>query len=175
VTCRVLMVVAMALYTGSACADERVVALVNSFQVFCTLEVPDFAALDAKATAMKLSVLDDLGTPRRDGFFVHSKSWLMPLTTGTLAVGAAESRGPKGEVVGCSIYAPDARGDEVKRELMRAMDIGDPFNENVADDGQRVTVWRTKMGSDDVTVMLAGPADAPGFHLTLMQELPARR
>jgi hypothetical protein len=175
VTYRALMVVAMALYAGSACADERVASLVNSFRVFCTLEVPDFAALDAKATAMKLPVLDDLGTPRRDGPFVHSKSWLMRLTAGTLAVVAAESRGPKGEVVGCGIYAPNAGGDEVKLELMKAMDLGDPFNENVSDDGQRITIWRTKIGSDDVTVMLAAPVNAPGFHLTLMQELPAGR
>jgi hypothetical protein len=103
---RALMGVAMALYTVSACAAERIASLVNSFQVFCTLELLDFAALDAKAT-----------------------------------------------------------GDEMKVELMK----------NVSADGQRVAVWRKKMGSDDVTVMLAGPASTPGFHLTLMQELPAGR
>ena len=36
-------------------ANERSAALVNSFQSFCTPGPPDFAALDAKATAMNIS------------------------------------------------------------------------------------------------------------------------
>ena len=34
---------------GFALSNERSAQLVNSFQVFCTLEKPDFGAIDAKA------------------------------------------------------------------------------------------------------------------------------
>jgi hypothetical protein len=167
---RALIVFAMALYAGIAHADERVAAMVNSFRLFCTLETPNFTALDAKATAMKLPVIDDQGTPRQAGSFARSKAWLMPLTSGTHAVTAAESRGPKGDVVACGIYSPDARGDEMKLELVKAMGLGPPLKENVSAEGQRVTTWRLKMGPDDLTLMLAGPASGAGFHLTLMRE-----
>ena len=56
---------------SAAYANERSAELVSSFQTFCMPGPPDFAALDAKVTAMKLAVRKDVGTPRQPGQFAH--------------------------------------------------------------------------------------------------------
>jgi hypothetical protein len=168
---RALIVFAMVLHAGVACADERSASLINSFRVFCTLTSLNFSALDAKASAMKLPVIEELGVPRQDGPFLHSKSWTMALTTGTHTVVATEARGANAEFVICGIYATDSRGEDAKQELMKQMNLGNPTGENIADGPQRITTWRTKMGSGDAMLMLSALPDAPGFQLTLLQPL----
>ena len=67
------------MFVGTAHANERSAELVKSFQAFCAAAPLDFAALDAQATAMKLAVRKDVGTPQQTGKFARSKSWLVPL------------------------------------------------------------------------------------------------
>ena len=67
------------MFVGAAHANERSAELVKSFQAFCAAAPLDFAALDAKATAMNLAVRKDVGTPQQTGKFARSKSWLVPL------------------------------------------------------------------------------------------------
>ena len=55
------------MFVGTAYANERSAELVKSFQAFCASAPLDFAALDAKATAMKLAVRKDVGTPQQTG------------------------------------------------------------------------------------------------------------
>jgi hypothetical protein len=166
---RALIVVAMALYAGTAWADERTASLINSFRVFCTLTTLNFSALDAKASAMKLPLVEEVGEPQHEGPFLHSKSWAMELTTRTHTVVATEARGANSEFVICGIYATDSRGEDAKQELMKQMNLGNPTDENIADGPQRLTKWRTKMGSGDAMLLLAALPDAPGFQLTLLQ------
>ncbi|HYS47542.1 MAG TPA: hypothetical protein VEM36_02080 [Xanthobacteraceae bacterium] len=171
---RAMLTCAMALLAGSASADERSAALVNSFRFFCTLELPDFSRLDANATKLKLPVRNDVGTPRQNGQFAHSKSWLVPLKSGPYELVASEARGPKGEVAACAIGAPDARGEDVKQDLIKAMGLGPPSREAITENGRwRETTWRERWGSDDVTLLLtdATPANAPGIYLTVLHEL----
>ena len=91
------------MFVGAAQANERSAELVNSFQIFCTLAPLDFAALDAKATAMKLVVRKDIGTPRQPGQFAQdcvaynlmcagSKSQYRPHLRGALALSHFISR-----------------------------------------------------------------------------------
>ncbi len=154
------------MFVGAAHANERSAELVNSFQIFCTLAPLDFAALDAKATAMKLAVRKDVGTPRQPGQFAHSKSWRV----GSLEVVAGESRGPNGEVVSCSIGADNVDGEEMKQELIKTLKLGEPSRETATADGaQRLTSWKY---AADVTLMLADgtPMKIPGMLVTLMRQ-----
>ena len=90
------------MFVGTAYANERSAELVKSFQAFCASAPLDFAALDAKATAMKLAVRKDVGTPQQTGKFARSKSWQVPLDSRQHELIASETRGPDGETASCS-------------------------------------------------------------------------
>ena len=163
------------IFAGAAHADERSAELVNSFQIFCTLAPLDFAALDAKATAMKLAVRKNVGTPRQPGQFAHSKSWLVPLKGGTHELVAGEARGPGAEFVSCGIGADNVDGQEMKQELIKTMKLGEPSRVTATADGaQRLTSWKY---TDDATLLLADgtPMKIPGVYLTLMQQTKPSR
>ena len=154
-----------------AYADERSAELVKSFQSFCIPGPPEFAALDAKATRMKLPLIDDQnGMP-----LAHTKSWLVTLNSGTHALIAGEAHGPKLDVAGCSIGAKDADGEQMKQELIGAMKLGSPLVENTTSNGaSRVMTWKY---AEDVSLMLADetPHKAPGILLTLIRQTKRNR
>jgi hypothetical protein len=155
---------------AAAYANPRSVDLVNSFQTFCTPGPPDFAMIDAKATAMKLSVREDVGMPKPTGQFAHSKSWLVSLASGPHQLVAAEARGPDGDVASCGIGAEDVDGKVMKQELVQAMKLEAPLRQTASADGaQRVTTWKY---SDDVILLLADgtPMKIPGMYLTLLRK-----
>lgn len=129
--------------TGGAYAGDRAAQLVNSFQVMCMLEPLDFARSDAKAAAMKLPVRQDLHPqPDASGYFVHSKSWLLPLKSGPHEFTIAEAHGPSGDVKTCGIAAPDVEAEDFKAELRKSMKLGKTASESISSDGKfRNTVW----------------------------------
>jgi hypothetical protein len=157
---------------GVGHAGERAASLVNSFQVMCMLEPLDFATSDAKATAMRLPVRQDLSTPPdASGGSIHSKSWLLPLKTGPHEFTIAEGRGPKGEVKSCGIGAADVGGDDLKGELVKALALGQPVSEGRSPDGaRRTSIWRP--GSDGIDLMLTdgSPKAQPGIYLLLLKK-----
>ena len=167
-----LMYVAAAF--APAHANERSAALVNSFQNFCTPGPPDFAALDAKATAMNLPVRRDVAAPQ-SGQTTHAKSWVISLQSGSLELVASEARGPNGDAASCGIGAEDIAGEEVRQDLIKALQLGAPTKQTVSADGtQRLTVWKY---SDDASLFLADatPMSLPGFYLTLMHQATTNR
>jgi hypothetical protein len=171
---RIALVVCLA-SVSAAFANERSAELVDSFQTFCMPGPPDFAALDAKVTAMKLAVRKDVGTPRQPGQFAHSKSWLVPLKSGTHELVAGEARGPNGEVDSCGIGADDVDGEEMKQEVIKSMKLDAPARQTATADGtQRVTSWKY---ADDVTLFLADgtPMKIPGIYLTLLRQTKTSR
>jgi hypothetical protein len=154
------------MFVGVAQANERSAELVESFVAFCTPGPPDFAALEAKATAMNLPVRKDvtLGTAG------HTKSWQVTLKSGVHELIAGKVKGPAGDVAGCSIGAENADGEDVKQDLIKAMNLGAPDRTaNTPDGAQRVTSWKY---GDDVTLILADgtPMKIPGMMLTLMRQ-----
>jgi len=163
--------VVMAVGTCTVDASERTAALVNSFQVFCTLETPDFAALDAKATGMKLPVDNDLGARRSEGQFVHSKTWVVGLNSGPHALLGSEARGPEGEIAGCGIADHNAPGEEFKQDLVKAMKLGAPLREATTPDGKRVTTWQY---AGDILLLAEGtPSNQPSVYVTLIHKITA--
>jgi hypothetical protein len=129
--------------TSGAHASGRAAHLVNSFQVMCMLEPLDFARSDAKAAAMKLPVRQDLHPqPDGSGYFVHSKSWLLPLKSGPHEFTIAKAHGPSGDVKTCGIAAPDVEAEDFKAELRKSMKLGKAASESTSPDGKyRNTVW----------------------------------
>jgi hypothetical protein len=157
-------------------ANERSAALVSSFQSFCTPGTPDFATLDAKATAMNLPVRRDVtGLQQQPGQITHAKSWVITLSSGSLELVASEARGPKGDASSCGIGAEDVDGEDFKQELNKAMPLGAPARQTLTADGtQRLTVWKY---GDDESLMLADatPIRLPGIYLTLMHKIETSR
>lgn len=157
-------------------ADDRAQSLINSFQILCMLELPSFARQEQKAETMKLLLRKDIGQPRNDGNFAHSKSWNVNLKTGPHELVATEARGPKGDVSACGIGAADAEGAIVKSELIHALRLDTPLSTKISDNGQQqLTTWKIKSGSTDVTISFVDgePGHIPGFYLTASYKTPS--
>ncbi len=74
---------------------------------------PDFAALDAKATAMKSSGSQGCERRRKAGQSARSKSWVVSLDSGAHELVAAEARRTRmAMVTSCGIGADDIDGEE---------------------------------------------------------------
>jgi len=160
-------VASAALIFTTAHATERSAQLVNSFQTFCTPGPPDFAATDARAAEMKLEVRRDMASQSP---VAHTKSWRLSLPSGAYELVAAEAHGPKGDAGSCGIGAEDVDGDDIKQELVKAMNLGPPLQQSVSADGmQRLTSWKY---GDDMTLFLADatPYKVPGMYLSLVRQ-----
>ena len=166
--CCVIWVI-LCLSTGSGFASDRSHALVNSFLVMCTLEPLDFAKSEGKAAAMRLPVKQDLQpAPDTSGSVVRSKSWLMPLKTGSHEFSVAEARGPKGEVKSCGIAAADAVSADVRTDLTKTMKLTSPISDVAAKDGiHRTTTWL--YGGLKLQLTDRSPRSLPGIYLFLVQ------
>jgi hypothetical protein len=161
-----LAMVACLASMSAASASERSTELVNSFASFCTPGPPDFAVLDAKATAMNLPVRNDT-TPAPA---TRTKSWLVTLKSGKHELMAGQTHGADGDAVGCSVGAEDANGDDVRRELITSLKLGAPAREVASSDGtQRITTWKY---ADDATLMVVDgtPMKIPGILLMLRRQ-----
>ncbi len=168
-------------FAGAACAvgavraNERAADLVNFFQTFCTPGPPDFAALDAKATGMNLSVRKDVTSPPRLDQYGRVKSWVVALTSGRHEIVATEARSPKGDLDSCGVGAEDVDGEEMRQELIKALKLGAPLRQTVSVDGmQRLTTW--KYADDDELFLADGTAAMiPGIYLTWLHSMNKSR
>jgi hypothetical protein len=140
---RLYVSIMLCVLTSAAYADDRAAQLVNSFQVMCTLEPLDFAQSDAKATAMKLPVRQDLHPPPDPaGYYSHAKSWLLRLKSGPHEFTVSETHGPRADIKTCGIGAPDVDADDFRVELSKSMKLGQPSVEKTSsDDKFRNIVW----------------------------------
>jgi len=155
-------------YANAADANtDRNAALINSFQVLCTLESPSFDRIDQKAAAMKIPVHKDVGQSQISGYFAHSKSWLVPLKTGPHELVATEANGPKGHIEACGISAPDPDGGSFIKELIEEMHLGLPASQIVSADGMmRTTTWKNTFGEGtELRLVDATPKERPGAML----------
>jgi len=166
----VFAVIVSLISVGAANASERTAALVNWFQNYC-LPAPDFAALDSKATAMKLPVSKDVTAPPRPEESGHVKSWQLSLASGRHELVASEARSLKGNLDSCGIGVDDVDGEDLKQELVKALALGEPLRQTFSADGtQRVTTW--KIGSDsELWLADATPMKIPGAYLTLLHQI----
>jgi hypothetical protein len=153
--------------SGYAHGMDRNASLINSFQLLCTLESPKFDRIEQKASAMRLSVHQDMGHSQTSGIFAHSKSRIVALNDGPHDLIVAEANGPKGHIVSCGISAPDADGAAFRSELVSEMKLGQPSSETVMPDRSlRITAWNGVFGKGTVLRMVdALPQGRPGAML----------
>jgi hypothetical protein len=161
--------------TDGAYAGQRAAQLVNSFQVMCLLEPLNFARSEQKATAMKLPVREDLGSPPdASGYFSHAKSWLLSLESGPHEFTVAEAHGAKADVKTCGIMAPDVDAADFKAELVKSLKLGKPVAQTTSSDGQyRNTIWAI----GDLSLMLSDGSPKSlkqGIQLLVSDKPPAR-
>jgi hypothetical protein len=159
-------------YAATAHASGRGADLINSFQSFCT-PTPDFAALEIRATAMKLPVRKDSMSPPRPGESGHVKSWVVSLASGQHELVASEAHSPKGDLASCGIGVEDVDGEDLRQELVKMLNLGPPLRQTWSADGaQRVTTW--KYGDDELFLADATPVKIPGAYLTLLHQIKNR-
>jgi hypothetical protein len=166
------------LCSGAAFATERNTAIVESFASFCIPGPPDFAAIDAKATAMKLPVGRDVSAPQQQAEqSAHSKSWHVSLDGGgAYDLVAAEIRAAQHQAASCGIGAEGADGEIIKNELTAALKLSPPARETTSADGtQRLTMWNY---GDGLTLVLTDgttPMGAPGLYLSMLYRKDSSR
>jgi hypothetical protein len=155
-------------FASQAQANDRIASLLDSFGVMCLVEPIDFPRLKAKAQAMRLPIRKDIEPPPdSQGNFARSISWLLPLTTGPHEFVISEGHGPRGDIKGCGIGAPDVQGAELKAEMISTLKLGSPISERDAPDGKHITMWM--YGSHRSKLILADGSsrNESGFYLTL--------
>ena len=138
--------------TSGAYAGDRAAQLVNSFQVMCTLDRLGFAMSDAKATAMKLPVRQDLHSPPNpSGYSNRAESRLLPLESHAHELVISETHGPATDIKSCGIGAPDVDAEDFRAELTKSMKLGKSATEVISSDGLfRNSVWAV----GDLSLML---------------------
>ncbi|MBF0611045.1 MAG: hypothetical protein G8345_04765 [Magnetococcales bacterium] len=148
-------------------------ALINSFQVFCTLEKLNFDSLDQKATLMKLKVHKEYGKKEKEGDFAHTKSWYVPLKTGVHELVVAEGRKSKESLQMCGIGSSDVNGEAFKQELLKVLNFSSSPIEQISPDGNtRKTLWLGAYGGSILMLDDATPKGKPGVILTLIEGMP---
>src|SRR5690349_15545860 len=99
----------------------RAQSMIDTFQVMCTLELPDFERIDAKATVLRMRPEADskLNAPGDTAF--RNKSWIGNLTTGPFVLLLDETRGPKGNATGCAIVGEVPDLDAFRADAIAAL------------------------------------------------------
>jgi hypothetical protein len=99
-------------------------ALINTFEVMCNLEIPNFDHLAARATAMRMQPQDVAPMPLPSNLTLRRKAWNGKLTTGQFSLLVDETSGSMGTITTCAIAStvPDVNAfrAEVMRELRLA-------------------------------------------------------
>jgi hypothetical protein len=164
-----MVAVLFAVSANGAAAAERSAEIVESFQAFCTLHLPDFAQIDETATALQLPARNGENTQLGDSSY-RSKSWLVFLSSGPHELAGSEANGPRGKLTTCGVQAPDVGGKDIRLNLTEAMKLGDPKSVDVSPDGQRrIMTWKLDVSSHDVTIVLTDntPVQKPGINLQI--------
>jgi hypothetical protein len=154
---------------AAAQASERSADLVNSFRSFC-IPTPDFAALEIRAAALKLPLRKDSVSPPKPGESGHVKSWVVSLASGRHELVASQAHGPKGDLESCGIGVEDVDGEDLRQELVKALNLPPPLRQTWSADGaQRVTTW--KYSDDELFLADATSVKIPGAYLTLLHQI----
>jgi hypothetical protein len=159
----------IALSAIGAAALERSAEIVESFQAFCTLHLPDFSGIDEVATALQLPARSGENTQVGDSHY-RSKSWLVFLSSGPHELAGSEASGPRGKLTICGVRAPDVVGKDIRLDLTKAMKLGDPVSVEVSPDGQQqIMTWKLEASSNDITIVLTDntPVQKPGINLQI--------
>ena len=147
----------------------------RQFQVMCTLELPDFERIDAKATVLRMRPEADskLNAPGDSEF--RSKSWIGNLTTGPFVLLLDETTGPKGKATSCAIVGEVPDLDAFRADAVAAMKLPAAAPPEMGNDGSRSFIWDRGFGPGTTLILRDfKPAGKPGVMLKLISAEPLR-
>lgn len=148
---------------------NRAQSVINAFQVMCTLELPKFDQIAAKATAMGMQLQADNKAPASGDTTRRQKVWGGGLTSGPFALLLDEMAGPKGTATGCAIAAEVPDTDSFRTEAINTMKLAAMKAPEFGPDGSRSFVWDGVYGpGTTVIVRDFKPSGKPGVMLKLL-------
>jgi hypothetical protein len=148
---------------------NRAQSVINAFQVMCTLELPKFDEIAAKATAMRMQLQADNKSPPSGDTTRRQKVWGGGLTTGPFALLLDEMAGPKGTATGCAVAAEVPDVDALRSEAINTMKLAAMKSPEFGPDGSRSFVWDGVYGpGTTVIVRDFKPSGKPGVMLKLL-------
>ena len=146
--------------------DESVI---NTFQVMCTLELPNFGHIDAKAAAMRMQLQGDNKADSPGNTVTRSKSWVGSLTTGPFVLLLDEMSGPKGKATGCAIVGNVPDADAFRTATVKVIKLPSIPQPDMPSDGSRSYVWDGFFGLGTTLILRDfKPSGRPGVMLKLV-------
>lgn len=127
-------------------------ALDNAFGVMCQIEAPDFDHLVAKATAMRMKVLNERTSTTPTGEAVLERAWVGMLKTGPFALRAEQMSGPKGIVTTCAVEGPVPSVDAFRDIVIGAHHVN-PAQQAQMVDGSPTYYWDNFSGDGSTLIM----------------------
>jgi hypothetical protein len=131
---------------------DRAHSLLNSFEVMCNLNTPNFEHLSAQATAMRMKVLGDTSETTPAGETVQRKGWVGMLTTGPFALHIEKMSGSKGVATSCAIEGPVPNMDEFREIVIKTLHLTTPPEQQTIE-GSHTYYWDNHSG-DGRTVIV---------------------
>jgi hypothetical protein len=132
---------------------NRSQSVINTFQVMCTLELPKFDQIAAKATAMRMQLQSDSQAPTSGSVNTRHKVWGGVLTTGPFALVLDEMAGPKGTATGCAIIADVPDIDAFRIESINTMKLAAVKAPELGADGSQSFVWDGAFGQGTTLIL----------------------
>jgi hypothetical protein len=148
---------------------DRAQSLIDTFQVMCTLERPNFERIDAKATALQMRAESGstLNSPGDTVF--RNKSWIGNLTTGPFVLLLDETTGPKGKATGCAIVGEVPDLETFRTDAVNAMKLPGVPPADIGSEGSRSFVWNGALGQGTTLILRDfKPVQKPGVMLKLI-------
>jgi len=98
-------------------------ALINTFEVMCNLEPPNFEHLAARATAMRMQPEDVAPLQLPNNLTLRRKAWNGKLTTGPFSLLVDETVGSMGTITTCAIASSVPDVNAFRAEVMRELHL----------------------------------------------------
>lgn len=131
---------------------NRAQSVINTFQVMCTLELPDFDHIDAKATAMKMRLKFSNSAPSAGDTAIRSKIWAGNLTDGPFVLMLDEMTGAQARTTSCAVVADVPDRDAFRREAISTMKLPREPPPEFGGDGSRSYYWEGVFGSGTTVI-----------------------
>jgi hypothetical protein len=156
-------------------APDRSQSVIDTFQVMCTLELPDFERIDAKATILRMRPEADSKLNAPGDTVFRNKSWIGNLTTGPFVLLLDETSGPKGKATSCAIVGEVPDLDAFRTDAVATLKLPAAPPPEMGNEGSRSFIWDRIFGPGPTLILRDfKPAGKPGIMLKLIAAEPLR-
>jgi len=177
-----LVVLLLAISTPRAMAESatspppsRSQSMIDTFQVMCTLELPDFERIAVKATVLRMRPEADSKLNAPGDTVFRNKSWIGNLTTGPFVLLLDETTGSKGKATSCAIVGEVPDLEAFRADAVAAMKLPAAPPPDMGNDGSRSFIWDHIFGPGTTLILRDfKPSGKPGIMLKLISAEPLR-